>query len=164
MEDSSTDSTQEVIVYGNFFERFIAWIIDGIILGLMQGFVIAPILGFLGFSIAINPDPSDEEIFAFLSALFSVGFIVYLVFFVIGWLYFALLQSSSRQATPGKMAMGLIVTDVDGAQLSFAKATLRYFGKYISGAFMMIGYLMAAFTEKRQALHDFIANSIVIKK
>jgi len=58
----------------------------------------------------------------------------------------------------------MIVTDIDGARLSFSRASLRYFSKYLSYAVMMIGYIIAAFTEKRQALHDFIANTVVIKK
>jgi len=162
--ENSTGLQQDNIVYGSFIERFGAYVIDIIILGLVQGFIIIPILAFMGIKVAFNPDPTDEEIFAFLGSIFSIGFTVYPIIFIIGWLYFALLQCGPRQATIGKMAMGMIVTDVDGARLSFAKASLRYFGKYLSSAVMMIGYIIAAFTEKRQALHDFIANTVVIKK
>ena len=162
--ENSTTLQQDNTVYGSFIERFAAYIIDIIILGLIQGFVIIPILAFMGFRVAFNPDPTDEEIFSFIGSILRIGFTVYLVFFIMGWLYFALFQSGPRQATIGKMAMGMIVTDVDGARLSFAKASLRYFGKYLSSAVMMIGYIIAAFTEKRQALHDFIANTVVIKK
>ena len=161
--ENSTTLGQDNTVYGSFIERFIAYIIDVIILGLMQGFIIMPLLAFLGFKVVFNPNPTEEEIFSLLGSILSIGFTVYMVFFIMGWLYFALLQSGTRQATIGKMAMGMIVTDVDGARLSFARASLRYFGKYISSAIMMIGYILAAFTEKRQALHDFIANTVVIK-
>ena len=162
--ENSTTLRQDNTVYGSFIERFFAYIIDIIILGLMQGFIIIPILAFMGFKVAFNPDPTEEEIFALIGSILSIGFTVYMVFFIMGWLYFALLQSGPRQATIGKMAMGMIVTDVDGARLSFGRASLRYFGKYLSSAIMMIGYIIAAFTEKRQALHDFIANTVVIKK
>jgi len=162
--ENSTTLRKDNTVYGSFIERFFAYIIDIIILGLMQGFIIIPILAFMGFKVAFNLDPTEEEIFALIGSILSIGFTVYMVFFIMGWLYFALLQSGSRQATIGKMAMGMIVTDVDGARLSFGRASLRYFGKYLSSAVMMIGYIIAAFTEKRQALHDFIANTVVIKK
>ena len=80
------------------------------------------------------------------------------------WLYFALMESSSKQATLGKMALGIIVTDLNGNRLSFGRATGRYFGKIISGAILMIGYIMAGFTEKKQALHDIIAGCLVVNR
>ena len=81
---------------------------------------------------------------------------------VITWLYFALLESSTRQATFGKMALGLFVTDLEGNRLSFARASGRYFSKIISGMTFTIGFLMAGFTAKKQALHDMIAGCLVL--
>jgi uncharacterized RDD family membrane protein YckC len=83
---------------------------------------------------------------------------------VIGWLYFAAMESSSKQATLGKMAVGLYVTDMDGNRISFGRATGRYFGRIISGLILCIGYFMAGFTEKKQTLHDMMAGCLVLSK
>jgi uncharacterized RDD family membrane protein YckC len=79
------------------------------------------------------------------------------------WLYFALLESSSKQATVGKMALGIRVTDLDGRRITFGRATGRHFGKILSGLILGIGFLMAAFTERKQALHDMLAGTLVVR-
>lgn len=83
---------------------------------------------------------------------------------VIEWLYYALLESSAWQATIGKKTLGLEVTDLAGRRISFARATGRYFGKFISAIIFLIGYIMAGFTEKKQALHDMMAGCLVMRK
>jgi uncharacterized RDD family membrane protein YckC len=84
---------------------------------------------------------------------------------VLQWLYYAWMESSEHQATLGKMALGLIVTDLDDRRVSFARATGRFFAKIISGLIpLAIGYIMAGFTEKKQALHDMIASTLVLRK
>ncbi len=75
------------------------------------------------------------------------------------WLYWALMESSRWRATLGKKILGLEVTDLEGRRISFARATVRYFGKII-----FVGFIMVAFTEKKQALHDIIAGCLVVKK
>lgn len=80
------------------------------------------------------------------------------------WLYFAIMESSNTQATLGKMALGLRVTDLSGNKIGFGKATGRYFGKIISSFILLIGYFMAGFTKRKQTLHDMMANCLVIKK
>ncbi len=90
----------------------------------------------------------------------SVSFGVALV---LGWLYFAYQESSEWQATLGKRVFGLKVTDAEGGRISFGKASGRYFGRLLSSLTCSIGYIMAAFTEKKQALHDIIAGTLVIK-
>jgi uncharacterized RDD family membrane protein YckC len=92
------------------------------------------------------------------------GAMGYGIGFILNWLYFTMLEASAKQATPGKMVLGLIVTDLDGNQLSFGKANGRYWGKIISALILMIGFIMAGFTEKKQALHDILAGTLVIKK
>jgi uncharacterized RDD family membrane protein YckC len=75
------------------------------------------------------------------------------------------MESSQYQGTFGKMALGLIVTDLEGRPLSFARASGRFFGKIITGMIPFgIGYIMAGFTEKKQALHDMIAGCLVLRK
>jgi len=83
---------------------------------------------------------------------------------VVGWLYFAMMESSSTQGTLGKMALGIKVTDLNGGQIGFGKATGRYFGKIISALILLIGYIMVAFTEKKQGLHDMMAGCLVVNK
>jgi len=88
----------------------------------------------------------------------------FLIILVLEWLYYALLESSAWQATLGKKALGLEVTDLAGVRITFGRATGRYFARYISFFTLGIGYLMAGFTEKKQALHDMIAGTLVIRK
>ncbi len=73
------------------------------------------------------------------------------------------MESSVRQATVGKLAMGIIVTDLNGGRITVVAALLRYVGRFVSALVLMIGYIMAAFTEKKQGLHDIIASTLVLK-
>jgi uncharacterized RDD family membrane protein YckC len=83
---------------------------------------------------------------------------------ILNWLYYAIFESSSWQATLGKKALGLEVTDLAGNRISFGRATGRFFAKIISTLILFIGYIMAGFTEKKQALHDILAGTLVIRK
>jgi uncharacterized RDD family membrane protein YckC len=85
--------------------------------------------------------------------------------FVLGWLYYASMESSAYQGTLGKMALGLIVTDMQGRRISFGRASGRFFAKLLTGLIpFFVGYIMAGFTEKKQALHDIIASCLVLRK
>jgi uncharacterized RDD family membrane protein YckC len=83
---------------------------------------------------------------------------------VSGWLYYAIMESSSKQATLGKMACGLYVTNLQGKRIGFGQASGRYFGMIISTLTLFIGFLMCAWTEKKQCLHDMMAGCLVLKK
>jgi len=83
---------------------------------------------------------------------------------IIAWLYFAWQESSKYQATFGKRLCGLRVSDMQGNRIDFARASVRFFAKFLSSAIMLIGYIMAAFTERHQALHDLIAETLVLRK
>jgi uncharacterized RDD family membrane protein YckC len=74
------------------------------------------------------------------------------------------MESSKMQATIGKLALGLKVTDLEGNKLDFTKALVRNLSRIVSNLTMLIGYIIAAFTEKKQALHDIIAGTLVLKK
>jgi len=89
---------------------------------------------------------------------------IFLLALVLTWLYYALLESSSWQATLGKKALGLEVTDLAGGRISFGRATGRYFARWISAMTLGIGFIMAGFTEKKQALHDILVGTLVIRK
>ena len=100
-----------------------------------------------------------------LVCLVMFFFLGMLAFIVVQWLYFAGMESSARQATLGKSVMSLRVTNYEGQRISFGHATGRYFSKLVSRLVPFgIGYIMAGFTEKKQALHDFIAATLVLKK
>jgi Tfp pilus assembly protein PilE len=79
------------------------------------------------------------------------------------WLYFALMHSSARQATLGKMAFGIKVTDLAGERVSFLRATGRYFATWVSSILLAVGFLMAGLTARKQALHDMIAGTLVVR-
>jgi uncharacterized RDD family membrane protein YckC len=85
-----------------------------------------------------------------------------LLLIVVNWLYFALQESSSAQATLGKRAMGLRVTDDYGRRIGFGRASGRFFGKIISGLIFYIGFMLAGWTARKQALHDMIAGTLVV--
>ena len=74
------------------------------------------------------------------------------------------MEASSKQGTLGKMVLGIIVTDEAGNRISFGRATGRYFGKILSSLILLIGYIMIAFTKKKQGLHDLLASTLVVKK
>jgi uncharacterized RDD family membrane protein YckC len=154
--------------YAGFWLRFVAIIIDGIIIGVAQSLVIVPILAAVGLGFASganNMDFSDPEqtagMVASIAALMGGYWILAMCIQI---LYFTFMESSKFQATIGKMALGLIVTDLNGAKLDFSKAFIRNLCKIISNITMAIGYIMAGFTEKKQALHDMIASTLVVKK
>lgn len=127
------------VEYAGFWRRFVALFIDGLILIIPQ-LILGGIFG-------------SEE---------NVGFI--LSYGLLLWLYFALMESSSKQATLGKMALGIVVVDKSGNRASFGRATGRWLAKSISFLLLLAGYIMAAFTEKKQALHDMMAGCLVVKK
>ena len=83
---------------------------------------------------------------------------------IVGWLYSAAYESSFRQATLGKMAVRIKVTDMNGQKINFGKATIRYFGKFVSAIIIYIGYIMVVWDKKKQALHDKMAGTLVYER
>jgi len=162
------------MVYSGFWRRFASLIIDGFVLMipmvvLMFTFGIPAVM--TDFTSSFSPETIEsldqeemEMMMSQFSALVPSMILINLLSIIVPWLYYALMESSSLQATLGKLAMGSIVTDLDGDRVSFLRATGRYFGKVISYFILMIGFLMAAFTERKQALHDLMAGCLVIQK
>ena len=156
MEDQVLDQptvSVENYRYAGFWIRFVAIFIDGIILYVVQTVLSLIILG----GMISNIDQIEG---------LAVGRIIllYLIDIVISWTYFAGLESSNNQATVGKMAVGVKVIDEHGQRLSFGKATGRYFAKILSGLILYIGFIMAGFDSRKQALHDKLANTFVVYK
>ena len=150
----------ETPAYAGFWNRVAAAIVDGIITMVVSLVILGPVFVFILFSGAGRLGDPDE-----MQTLFPVIQVVNnLVSLVGGWLYYALMESSRFQGTLGKMAVQIKVTDLEGNRISFGRATGRYFGKIVSGLTLFIGFIMVAFTEKKQGLHDIMAGCLVVKK
>lgn len=154
--------------YAGFGQRLVAFIIDVIIIGVAQSFIIVPLLAAVGLGFASNAENMDftnpEETAGLIAGIMALIGGYWILATCIQILYFTFMESSKNQATVGKMAMGIIVTDLNGGKLDFSKALVRNLCKIISNFTMLIGYIMAAFTEKKQALHDMLASTLVVKK
>ncbi|KRF02199.1 transporter [Frateuria sp. Soil773] len=81
---------------------------------------------------------------------------------LLAWAYFALCESSRWQATVGKLALGIRVTDLQGRRISLGRAIGRYPGKILSAFILCIGFLMVAWTQRKQGLHDMLAGTLVL--
>jgi uncharacterized RDD family membrane protein YckC len=125
--------------------------------------------GFWSRVAALIVDNAVVTIFgvALLIAASGIGaeavFVANLVYILIAILYWPLLESSERQATLGKQLLGIQVVDANGARLSFVRALLRNLAKIISSLPFGLGFLLAAFTPKKQALHDMITKCLVVR-
>lgn len=137
-------------LYAGFWKRLAAALIDGLLVN-AGAFVAGFLWGFVAVVLGIN----DLAVIEFGGGI--VGLLV-------GWMYYAAMESSSQQGTLGKMALGIKVTDIHGERISFGRATGRHFGKLISTLIFLVGYLMVAFTEKKQGLHDLMAGCLVVHK
>lgn len=128
--------------YGGFWIRFLAYVVDALII-------------FIG-----------TAVIAFVAAFAGdIGGLLALLVVLLGpFVYFAAMQSSARQATFGKALVGLKVTDTSGARISFPRALGRELAKLISSFALMIGFLLAAFTQRKQALHDMVASTLVVRE
>ena len=139
------------MTYAGFWKRFIALIVDTIIL-IVITVVLMSLTGVIVGGIFDNR--------ALLASIINATLWINIL---IVWLYFALQESSSKQATLGKRLLKIYVTNREEEQLTFAQATIRHFSKYLSSIFF-IGFIMAAFTKDKQALHDLIADTLVINR
>jgi uncharacterized RDD family membrane protein YckC len=153
-------------VYAGFWLRFVAYLIDALILGICIGPVLIGLALTMGVGAAFTSLPRDSDAFASAFAPIFLGFmsLAILLGTVGAWLYHALLECSEWQGTAGKKALGLKVTDLEGARVSFARASGRHFAKIISGLIPLgIGYILAGFTERKQAIHDMLAGCLVLR-
>lgn len=131
--------------YGGFWKRVVAYLID-----LVPLIIVSLLLAALTGQDLLDPDASVG---------FGLGDFIGLF---IGIAYFAGFESSSWQATPGKRAMGMVVVDTNGRRITLGKAIGRYFAKILSALILLIGYIMIAFTERKQGLHDLIVGTLVV--
>ena len=133
-------------VYAGFWRRFAAYVIDEIVIYAVVIFttlllrLTGPLLGL------------------------GLGLILFVAYFVGPWLYFALSWSSRSQASVGKIALGIKVTDESGSRIGFGRASGRYFAQILTALTLGVGYALAVFTRRRQALHDLVAGTLVVRR
>ncbi len=140
--------------FAGFWIRFLAAIVDGIIINIILlpvALILGILVGVAGKTVGM-PDLGIDLVGTF--AGFGLGLLA-------SWIYEATTTSSSWQATPAKRLLNIYVTDLDGKRISMARATGRHFAKYVSSITLLIGYIMAGFTQRKQALHDILAGTLV---
>ncbi len=155
------------VAYAGFWLRFVAFLIDGVISGFLFLILLIPLFILTGAGAALGRISSGEDISDDVAAFVGIGFLLGFFVITIGvrWLYYALSESSSWQGTLGKKMLNLTVTDLSGQPISFTRASGRYFSKFITSLIpLAIGYILAGFTEKKQAIHDMIASCLVLRK
>lgn len=135
--------TPETVEYAGFWLRTSALLIDISVL-----FGVGFVFGFM-LTVMINPE-FVKETADFLGIIIS-------------WLYFSFMEHKYG-ATFGKQALGLEVTDINGGPVTFPQATGRFFGRILSVLTIYVGFIMAGFTKKKQALHDIVSDCLVVKK
>jgi len=154
------------VVYAGFWVRFLAFLIDNAVIGIGFVLILIPLIfltGLGGFIGEIHPNEDMNDVGIFM--LFGLLFLAATVSLLLTWLYHALMESSEWQATLGKKVLGLVVTDMAGRRVSFGRATGRHFAKIITNMVpAFIGYIMAGFTERKQAMHDMIAGCLVLRR
>jgi uncharacterized RDD family membrane protein YckC len=144
------------ILYAGFWLRLAAHLIDYVILAVLGGIVSQ----LLAFQTPMFHQHHGSPLFTLL----FFGWQASTLTLALHWLYYTLMESSRFQATPGKLALGLAVTDTSGNPVSFGRACGRFFAKALSYATLYFGFAMAGWTDRRQALHDLISDCLVIRK
>jgi uncharacterized RDD family membrane protein YckC len=140
--------------YAGFWIRLLAYFVDLIILvpiNLVIGYLIFPHHEL--FVPSQHPSAAPNN----LQAAQYVNFLVTM-------LYTVLFNASKYQTTPGGMAVGIRVTDLEGRRISFGKSIVRYFASILSALILFMGFVAIAFTKRKQGLHDIIAGTLVVRK
>ncbi|HKC20525.1 MAG TPA: RDD family protein [Candidatus Dormibacteraeota bacterium] len=133
------------VAYAGFWRRVLAYLIDGTFLAGVQSLIVLGVL-------MVAPDN--------LQAILNIAPVSLLV----GWAYFMVMESSPARGTLGKMALNLYVGDKHGDPITFRRALARNLLKILSGLLFGIGFVVAAFSPKKQALHDVLAGTLVLRK
>jgi uncharacterized RDD family membrane protein YckC len=160
-------ATYNSVLYAGFWLRFVAFLIDSLLRGFAFVLLLIPLFVLTGAGAALERISAGEDlsdnVAAFIGAGFILGFIG--IISLVSWLYYALSEASSWQATPGKKLLNLYVTDMEGQPISFARASGRFFARIVTSLIPLgIGYILAGVTEKKQAIHDMLASCLVLRK
>jgi len=146
-----THPAEAALLYAGFWRRLAALILDMLIVTIAV-FLVGALIGLI----------AGDSLWL-LIVYISYAPLIFLLDGILVWLYFALMESSGKQATLGKIAIEIKVVDLNGNRVSFGRATGRYFAKLVSGLTFSMGYVVAAFTKKKQALHDIMASCLVVR-
>lgn len=149
-------SEGEAMLYAGFWRRFGAYCKDQIIISFIGFFFL---ILWVMLILVLDNGQTDERV---LNGIAYAGAIAY--YFVVPWLYYALLESSRLRGTFGKFAVGILVVDVNHERLSFGRATARFWSKVISAMILCIGFIMCGFTERKQGLHDLLCNTYSLNR
>lgn len=133
------------LAYAGFWRRVLAYLMDGLILAAIGSIVTLGV-----YSVA----PNDLQSLANISPVSTA----------IAWAYFAVLESSPMRATLGKLALDLVVGDKHGDPITFWRASARYYLKILSWLTLGTGFILAGFTPRKQALHDVLAGTVVLRR
>jgi uncharacterized RDD family membrane protein YckC len=148
--------------YAGFWRRFWSYVIDRFVLGVVFTpvglLVLAPLLATESAGWTDTDLPAET-----LTAIIGAGLTVAFLAMLGSWLYYALLQSASRQATLGQMALGIRIADLEGRRVSFGRASGRYFATVLTGLTFGLGYLLMFLTARKQTLHDLVAQTVVLR-
>lgn len=156
------------VTYAGFWLRFVAYLLDQVILGIATMVLTVPLFFLMGGAAMVesliregNGGVEPGQIAGILALVFGLSGVIVIV----NWLYYAYLESGEKQATWGKQVLGIYVTDLSGNRITFGRASGRFFAKLITGLIpFAIGFIMAGFTERKQALHDMIASCLVLRR
>ncbi len=146
-------------IYAGFWKRAIAFIIDTFLAALPPIIICLPLMIWQVYSMANAP---EAEYASRMMVIFILMFALQILSLVSFWLYFALQESGKHQATWGKRLLKIKVVGKDGGRITFARATGRTFAKFLSSMILYIGFIMAGLTNRKRALHDYIAETYVV--
>ncbi len=159
------------LIYAGFWLRVIAHLVDAIVLLVGFGILLALWLGIVALTVGLHgfgsfqpPSSSPQIEPGTLVILALLEILLVAAIFVMGWLYHACLESSAWQGTLGKFVLGLRITGMTGERITFWHATGRFLARIVATLPFFAGYIMCAFTPRKQALHDLIASTLVVRK
>lgn len=143
--------------YSGFWRRWAAYFIDYVLVTIATYAIILP-LGFVAGMSSGSIVTGDPDVFGS-----AMGFVFIIISIGITSTYYAYMESTQKGATIGKMAVGIAVKRSDGTRMSLARGYGRFFARIVSAVILFIGYLMQPFTGKKQALHDMITDTVVVR-
>ena len=152
------------IHYAGFWRRVAAYQLDSLILGVASYIILIPVAMVMGLGLGSMQAQASTDPAAMFAAMWPMLLVTYLLMFAMQAVYFAWMHSRPAQATLGKMAVGIKATRPNGNRISFGRGIGRWAGLFLSAIPLGIGYLMAAFTDRKRALHDMVSDTVVVDR
>jgi uncharacterized RDD family membrane protein YckC len=158
------------LIYAGFWLRVLATLIDSVLLFAMiavilvvWGVIFSLVVGTKNLGFHPPSDASSPNALTFvLMAIMEIVLIVAII--LVGWFYHAFFESGPWQGTLGKRVLNLRITSMTGERITFWHATGRFLARTVAALPFCAGYIMAAFTPRKQALHDLIAGTVVVRR